>query len=203
MGRVCCKEKDMIIDISQEVFTCNVFPGDPSPEMDMTMQISKGDICNLTYFKMCAHNGTHIDAPFHFINDGKTVDEIAPEHFVGECYVARHTGDVSADDAKAVLARAADAGADKRILIAGRATVTADAAKVFADAGILLIGNESQTVGSEDAPKEVHMILLSKEVVLLEGIRLDGVEEGRYFLSAMPVNLGGCDGAPCRAILIK
>ncbi|MBR3026432.1 MAG: cyclase, partial [Oscillospiraceae bacterium] len=79
----------------------------------------------------------------------------------------------------------------------------AEAAKVFAGAGIKLLGNESQTVGPEDAPKEVHMILLSAEVALLEGIVLENVKEGSYFLSAAPLNLGGCDGAPCRAYLLK
>ena len=91
----------------------------------------------------------------------------------------------------------------KRILISGRATVTADAAKVFADKGIYLLGNESQTVGPEDAPMEVHKILLSKDVVLLEGLRLSRIEPGEYFLNAAPINIAGGDGSPCRAVLIK
>ncbi|MBO6140181.1 MAG: cyclase family protein [Ruminococcus sp.] len=191
-----------LIDISQEVFSCTVFPGDPPPEMRRTMSISKGDVCNLTELSMCAHNGTHIDAPFHFIDDGKRVDEMGLAPYVGDCFVVRHEGDVTENDARSIMQRAAAAGADKRILIAGKATVTAQAARVFADAGITLIGNESQTVGPEDAPKEVHLILLGAEVTLLEGIRLDKVPEGKYFLSAAPLNLGGCDGAPCRAYLI-
>ena len=68
--------------------------------------------------------------------------------------------------------------------------------------GIRLYGNESQTVGPEDAPKEVHLIMLGAEVVLLEGIRLAEVPDGVYLLDAAPINLGGADGAPCRAILI-
>jgi arylformamidase len=74
---------------------------------------------------------------------------------------------------------------------------------VFADAGIMLIGNESQTVGPEDSPRNVHLILLGREVTLLEGVRLGGVEEGKYFLMAQPLNLGGSDGSPCRAVLMK
>ncbi len=192
-----------IIDISQEVFSCNVFPGDPSPQKKQTLNIAKGDVCNLTDFSMCAHNGTHIDAPFHFLNNGKTVDEMKLDAFVGDCYVARHTGDVTAENAADIMKKAKEAGAPERILIAGKAVVTADAARIFRDAGIKLIGNESQTIGPEDAPKEVHLILLGAEIVLLEGIVLTDVEEGRYFLSAVPLNLGGCDGAPCRAYLIK
>jgi len=191
-----------VIDISQEVFSCRVFPGDPAPEKTTLLRIADGAPCNLTAFSMCAHNGTHLDAPYHFIEDGRRIDELDVSVFVGDAYLARCDGDVTAADAQRILSRAAEAGAAERILIAGRATVTAEAARVFADAGILLLGNESQTVGPEDAPAEVHRILLGAGAVLLEGLRLDGVEEGPYLLSAAPINLGGCDGAPCRAVLI-
>ena len=193
----------MIYDITQEVFSCKVFPGDPAPAKKQVLSIGKGDVCNLTEFSMCAHNGTHIDAPFHFLPEGGTVDQISLEKFVGDCYVAVHQGDVTGEDAVNILQKASAAGAEKRILIAGKAVVTAEAAGVFAENGIFLIGNESQTVGPEDAPRQVHLILLGAGVVLLEGIVLDGITEGRYFLSAAPLNLGGCDGAPCRAYLMK
>ena len=193
----------MIYDISQEVFTSKTFPGDPQPEQQRLLSVENGDVCNLTAFSMCAHNGTHIDAPYHFIREGKTVDQVGLEPFVGDCYVARHEGDVSAENAAEILCAAQKSGADQRILIAGKAVVTTDAARVFARHGILLLGNESQTVGPEDAPKEVHLILLGAGTVLLEGIVLDDVPEGRYFLSAAPLNLSGCDGAPCRAYLIS
>lgn len=152
---------------------------------------------------MCAHNGTHVDAPFHFVRDGKTIDEVGIEPFVGPCYVARHEGDVSGEDAAAILERAEQTGAAGRILIAGKATVTEAAARIFAAAGVSLVGNESQTVGPEDGPMAVHLILLGAGCVLLEGIVLSDVEEGKYTLHAAPLNLGGCDGAPCRAYLIK
>ena len=81
--------------------------------------------------------------------------------------------------------------------------MTEEAAKVFANSSIVLFGNESQTVGPEDAPMAVHLIMLGAEIVLLEGIRLAEVEEGIYLLNAAPINLGGSDGAPCRAVLIS
>lgn len=193
----------MIIDISQEVFSSKIFPGDPSPHRKSLMSTADGDVCNLTEFSMCAHNGTHIDVPYHFLEDGKTVEKMGLEPFVGDCFLARCNGDVTAADASAIMEKARTANAAERILIAGKATVTAEAARVFAAAGIKLIGNESQTVGPENAPKEVHLILLGAEVVLLEGIVLTDIPEGRYFLSAAPLSLGGCDGAPCRAYLIK
>ena len=193
----------MIYDISQEVFSCRVWPGDPSPERSVLADIGKGDIINLTAFSMCAHNGTHLDAPAHFIKEGKTVTDLDPAAFLGDCYVSHHEGDVTADNARRILDKAAAAGAPERILIGGKATVTEAAARVFADAGIKLLGNESQTVGPEDAPMAVHLILLGADVVLLEGVILTHVPAGKYFLTAAPIHLGGCEGAPCRAMLVE
>ncbi len=193
-----------IFDISQEVFHCAVYPGDPAPKRKVLMNLSEGDVCNLTEFSMCAHNGTHVDASYHFYENGKTVDQVSLEHFIGYAYVVGQRGNITAADAMKILdqARLADERSAKRILVKGKAVVTKEAAEVFAEAGILLFGNESQTVGPEDAPEEVHLIMLGAEIVLLEGIRLGEVPEGVYFLNAAPLNLGGADGAPCRAVLI-
>ena len=194
-----------IYDISQEIFGCVVFPGDPKPEYTKLAQMAEGSPYNLTAFSMCAHNGTHVDAPSHFIADGKNIEEVSLKNFVGPAYVAEHEGELTADDAIAVLERAreADSKAVKRILMKGKVVVTEEAAAVFAEAGILLYGNESQTVGPEDAPMAVHQKMLGAEIVLLEGIRLAEVHEGVYFLNAAPINLGGTEGAPCRAILME
>ena len=188
-----------IYDISQEVFSCAVYPGDPAPEKQTLYSTETDDLYNLTAFAMCAHNGTHVDAPFHFLTKGKTVDQMDLSIFVGDCYVARLDGDVTAEDAKTILHKANGA---ERILIAGKATVTAEAAEIFASGNIRLLGNEGQTVGPEDAPMQVHLILLGRGIALLEGIVLTAVPEGQYFLSAAPLNLAGVDGAPCRAYLI-
>lgn len=189
-----------IYDISQELFGCAVYPGDPQPERFRTLSIKNGDVCNLTAFKMCAHNGTHVDAPFHFYADGKTIDQVDLDRFIGWAYVAEHEGDIGADDAKNILKSAKYC---ERILVKGKAVVTKEAAQVFAERRIKLFGNESQTVGPIDAPKEVHLIMLGAEIVLLEGIRLEKVPVGKYFLNAVPLNLGGADGSPCRATLLE
>ena len=188
-----------IYDISQEVFSCAVYPGDPQPEKQTLYSTAAGDLYNLTSFAMCAHNGTHVDAPFHFLHHGKTVEQMDLSVFVGDCYVARHEGDVTTEAAQEILKKS---GGAARILIAGNATITAEAAAEFAAGGIKLLGNEGQTVGPEKAPMQVHLILLRQEIALLEGIVLQGIPEGQYFLSAAPLNLGGADGAPCRAYLI-
>lgn len=193
-----------IYDISQELFSCVVFPGDPAPRRDVLSSMEEGALYNLTALSLCAHNGTHIDAPYHFIQDGKTVEQLSLEKPVGWAYVTHESGILTAEDADRILAKAKNSNPEsaKRILIGGKATVSEEAARVFAEAGIDLVGNESQTVGPEDAPMQVHLTLLGAEVVLLEGIRLSSVPEGVYLLSAAPISLGGSDGAPCRAILI-
>ena len=193
-----------IYDISQEVFSCQVYPDDPAPEKKIIRSMEKGEVYNLTAFSMCAHNGTHIDAPRHFIRDGKTVDEKSLEAFIGMAYVAEHSGVVTYNDATEIIKKAKkhNAEAAKRILIKGDVEVSLEAAKVFASSDILLLGNEPQTVGPQNAPMAVHLALLSADVILLEGIRLADVSEGIYFLNAAPLNLAGADGSPCRAVLI-
>ena len=193
----------MIIDITQEIFSCKTFPGDPDPAKEQLQSIEKGDACNLTAFSMCAHNGTHVDAPLHFVDKADDIKTVGLDPFVGDCYVARHEGNINEKDAAEIMEKSKDAGASERILIAGKATVTEEAAHVFAQSGIKLIGNESQTIGPEDAPMEVHKILLGAGIVLLEGIVLTDIDEGKYFLSAAPLNLGDCEGAPCRAYLMR
>ena len=194
-----------VYDISQEVYTCKVFPGDPAPEREVLASIANGSVCNLTAFRMCAHNGTHVDAPYHFIENGKNLSQVALESFVGMAYVAEHEGDISADDAIEILEKARVAGRNcaKRILIKGNAVVTLAAAEVFSEAGLFLFGNESQTVGPENAPMAVHLKMLGADMAFLEGIRLAEVSEGVYFLNAAPIHLGGADGAPCRAVLVE
>ena len=194
-----------IYDISQELFSCIVFPGDPAPKREQLSSMEDGALYNLTALSLCAHNGTHIDAPYHFIKNGKTVEQLSLSKTVGWAYVTQENGLLSAADARRILreAQTANSEAAKRILLGGKVTVSEEAARVFAEAEIDLLGNESQTVGPEDAPMQVHLTLLSREVVLLEGIRLGDVPTGVYLLSAAPISLAGSDGAPCRAILIS
>jgi arylformamidase len=194
-----------IYDISQELFSCVVWPGDPAPRKETLCSMDEGDIINLTAFSMCAHNGTHIDAPSHFINHAKNVDEIDLSKFIGQAYVAGFEGIVTGEDARAIIEKAKSISieAAKKILLKGKTTVSLEAAEVFAESKIDLIGNESQTVGPEDAPMAVHKVLLGAEIVLLEGVRLNHVPEGVYLLNAAPINLAGAEGAPCRAVLIR
>ncbi len=193
----------MIYDISQPVFGCEIYPGDSIPQKKQICSIESGDLYNLTDFSMCTHNGTHVDAPSHFLKDGKCIEEIDLIRFIGPAFVAEHEGLLSGKDAKEILNKAERASRDavRRILIKGKAVISKEAAEVFAAAGVFLLGNESQSVGPVEAPMEVHLILLRAEAVLLEGIRLAAVPEGVYHLNCAPILLNGCEGAPCRAIL--
>ena len=193
-----------IYDISQEVFGCEVYEGDPAPKREILSSMADGALYNLTAFSMCAHNGTHIDAPYHFLSDGDTVEKIPLSKTVGYAFVAEHEGDLCAANAQKILeeAKKHSVCATERILIKGNATVSYEAAEVFANQGVVLVGNESQTVGPHDAPMAVHKLLLGAKVVLLEGVRLSDVPCGVYFLFAAPLSLGGADGAPVRALLV-
>lgn len=192
-----------IIDISQEILSCRVYEGDPVPQGEKIADMKKGGTYNLSTLSMCAHNGTHVDAPLHFYEDGKSVDQMSLEHFVGECFVAEASGSIGSQEAYQILEKANALKAQKRILIKGEAVVTEEAAQIFADTEVLLVGVESQSVGPEKAPMRVHKILLGKNVALLEGLVLENAREGRYLLNAAPLNIRGFEGSPCRAILIE
>ena len=194
-----------IYDISQEFFSGEVYPGDPEPEKTTVYSIENGDLYNLTSFAASAHSGTHLAAPKHFIKDGAAVSEISLYKTVGFCYVAVYNGEIGKKEAEEILDKAKEENPEAkfRILIKGTGVLNVEGAKTFADDGIYLIGSESQSVGDVNAPVAVHLELLSKEVVLLEGIRLSDVSEGVYFLSAQPLKMANSDGAPVRAILIK
>lgn len=189
-----------IYDITQELFGSNVFPGDPAPSYKRIMQIEEDDACNLTEISMCAHNGTHIDAPYHFIDSGKKIEELSLERCVGDATVVTMKGDITAEQIRENMH---EQKSHKRLLIRGNAIVTLEAAEEMNKQGVLLVGVESQTVGSEKELVRVHNELLKKEVILLEGLVLRDIPDGNYFLSAAPMKLGGADGAPCRAILIS
>lgn len=124
-----------IYDISQELFGCCVFPGDPAPEKERVLSIADGDACNLTKLSMCAHNGTHLDAPFHFYKDGKTVDQLDLSKVIGEAKVVSFDGDLTEQDIDRICG-----DAPKRLLLKGKAVVTLKAAKAMNRHGICLGG---------------------------------------------------------------
>lgn len=193
-----------IYDISQEVLNCEVYPEDPKPSITFLKETAKGDLYNLSTFEMCSHNGTHIDAPLHFFNDGKSIKDIILEKCVGKCFVIREEEIKDAEMTKNTINRLQllDKEASKRLLVKGRCDISKEVASILSNS-IDLIGSETQSVGPENVPMAVHLELLRNDVVLLEGIRLNEIKEGIYFLSAAPLNIGIAEGSPCRALLIE
>ena len=193
-----------IYDISQELLSSQVYEGDPTPTARLVRSMDRGESYNLTVLSLCVHNGTHVDAPRHFISDGADVSHVPLESCVGYAYVTTQKGNIDSALATEIirLAQALHPDSARRILVKGDAVLTAEGAKSFVNGGVLLVGTESQSVGQPESPMEVHLILLSEGVVLLEGIRLADVSDGVYLLAAQPISIDGSDGAPVRAILI-
>ena len=181
-----------IIDITQELFSCNVYPGDRKPGFERVKQMP-GASYQLTNISLCAHNGTHVDAPLHFIADGQAVDELALNIFCGRCLVAEYL-----DTATMI----AICRREERLLLKENAEITPAIASSIARTKLRLLGVESQSIGPMRESMEVHRILLSAGIVLLEGLDLLHAPPGHYTLAAFPLKLGGCEGAPVRAVLI-
>lgn len=193
-------------DITQELFTSNVYPGDKAPAYRRISDMADGKVCNITELEMNAHNGTHIDAPRHFIRDGITIDEIPLDTLIGECEVVTFDHPVEREDLEKLNPE--ERGV-KRLLCRGKCWLTMSAAKYLTEEsaglpnhGVLLVGVETQSIAPEEAPMAVHVELLSHGLIALEGLVLDDVPDGTYTLFAAPLKLGGSDGAPCRAVLM-
>ncbi len=187
-----------LIDITRELLHAPVYPGDPSPELLPLSRIALGDVCNTSLLTQCVHNGTHLDAPLHFMPEGSDIASVELDACVGECCVVEVNGVLLGDAAEALLPRL-----DTRVLFKGHMQISPSAAFVLSGAGIRLLGVEAQSVSTPESTVAVHRQLLGSEMVLLEGLDLSHVREGRYFLFAAPLKLAGSDGSPVRAVLVE
>lgn len=187
-----------IYDISRELFSAPVYPGDPSPSFERLRRMELGDSFNLSGFYTGCHSGTHVDAPLHFLEDGAPIDETGLERYFGPCRVVRAKGILTGQDMEALRLRKGE-----RVLFSGGAFVSLSAAYVLADAEVALVGTDQQSItpmGDEEAP---HRELLRHEIALLEGLCLDGIPEGMYTLCAFPLKLRGLEASPVRAVLLQ
>lgn len=189
-----------IIDISKDIFESEVYTGDPAPCAQRVERMEDGADCNLTAMSLCLHNGTHIDAPRHFVEDGATAEDLELERFIGECHVVEAPeGAMEKDFILANLPKDC-----KRLLIKGNgnAYFAQSGAEAAAEAGMLLVGTDSNSVGTHGAQVAPHRALLGAEIPLLEGLDLAQVNPGKYFLVALPLKFGSVEATPTRAILI-
>lgn len=187
-----------LYDISRELFSSPVYPGDPMPERAPFLSIKNGDVCNLTILSMGSHNGTHLDAPRHFAADGAGVSDIPLEKTIGMCRVVAAHGRITSGQIEEWVHQGT-----KKLLIKGEIIVTPQAAKTMVQCGLELLGVEGPTVGEEGTQETVHKILLGAEMVILESLVLEEPEPGNYFLAAQPLKMSELDGSPVRPVLIS
>jgi len=206
---------DISLKITPELPT---WPGDTPISVERVEKIEEGDIANLTRIEMSAHVGTHVDAPFHFLGgDADTVEKLPLDLLLGRAYVLHINDDVSLVT-KSVLQNIDIPPRIRRLLIRTRNSdlwrlgknefrkdfvgISEDGAQFILERGIKLIGIDYLSVAPFDQVTPTHKKFLSAGVVIVEGLDLSQVPQGRYNLYCLPIKLGGSDGAPARAILI-
>ncbi len=187
-------------DISRELLTAPLFPGDPAPRTEKMTDVTLGDECTTSVLHACVHTGTHMDAPGHYLPRGESVESIPLSVCCGPCVVIAQNGPVVGETAEKYprLLRGVP-----RLLLKGDATLTPSGASEIVCAGVTLVGVEGTSVASPRDNGEVHRMLLDAGVVILEGLDLREVTPGRYLLIAPPVKIRGADGAPVRALLAR
>jgi arylformamidase len=175
-------------------------------------RMSRGDPNNSSSVHTSVHAGTHVDAPFHFVPNGRTIESLPLETFIGParvCAVEPRRRITATDVAKAELQ------GESRVLFKTRnsnslkkggydpsfAPFSVDGADALVELGVKLVGLDYLSAAAADEQVPVHRAFLDHGVILLEGIDLSDVPAGRYELFCAPVKLAGSDGAPCRAVL--
>lgn len=192
------------------------WPGDSAFELIQVGKIEEGASSNLSKICMSAHAGTHVDAPKHFLSDGTTVEHLSLSDLSGRAYVL-HLQDVDLITAD-VLKKAEIPPRTRRILFRTRnsdlwakgeesfkedfVAISADGAQYLADRGFRLVGVDYLSVAPYQDVAPTHQILLKAGVILVEGLDLSQVSQGRYTLYCMPLKIAGAEGTPARAILI-
>lgn len=201
---------DVTVPLSAEVPT---FPGDPRFHMEFPHRITDGEPYNVARITMGAHSGTHVDAPYHFLADGATVDMLPLEILMGKARVVEPPG---RDKIERIDLEALDLRDDLRVLIKTRMSgqlrqpafqedfvyLTPDAATYLVQAGIKLVGIDYLSIekfGSKDFA--AHHALLGAGVVVIEGLDLSEVEPGEYEMTCLPLRIVGADGSPARVVL--
>jgi arylformamidase len=207
-----------IYDISLTITpTLPVWPGDPPVRLTQPSHLERGDMCTITRLDISAHTGTHLDAPAHFIRGGAGVETLDLDVLIGPALVvdARGRGHLAAE---ALEALAIPSGVQRLLLrtdnsaiwqrgdtafIEDFVAIAPTGAQWLVDHGVKLVGIDYLSVAPFDDGIPTHQILLSAGVIAVEGLDLSAIEPGEYQLVCLPIKIGGADGAPCRAVLIR
>ena len=204
---------DVTVAVSEGV---PIYEGDPSVEIESVRTIAGGDDANVSHLCLGAHTGTHVDAPNHFIDGTRRIEDLEIEKLVGPCRVIEIDGAVTSIEPSHL----GDLDGVERLLFKTRNSafwnepekgfrtdftyISGETAQVLADAGIKLVGIDYLSVekfGSTDF--STHITLLESEIVIVEGLDLREVPAGDYEITCLPLKyVGGTgDGAPARTIL--
>lgn len=190
-----------LIDISTDLITAPLYPGDPAPKVEPLSIIGKdGSDCNMALLTTALHCGTHADAPLHFLSNGAPMIKMPLEAFVGECEVVSvQPGAITGDYVDRFFPRRAE-----RVLIkgGGQAYFDVSGAEELACMGIKLIGTDSLSIGTKGAQTAPHKAFLREGAAVLEGLNLEQVTPGKYFLIAPPIKMSYVEASPVRALLI-
>lgn len=194
-----------------------VWPGDGGIVIRRINKLEAGADANVSRMEMGVHTGTHVDAPYHFLKDGNTVENLPLKVLVGRAYVVHLRDDVDVITPE-VLAAAGIPPRTRRVLIRTRnsklwgkeyrpfqkdfVAVDARAAEYLVKHGVKLVGVDYLSVAPFGFGTPTHVTLLKAGVVIVEGLNLSQVSQGRYNFFCLPLKLNGSDGAPARAILV-
>lgn len=205
-----------LIDISLPLSAhLPIWPGSPGVQIKALKRLDMGDDANVSQLTCDVHAGTHVDAPFHFLNDGLKVEDLSFKALLGPALVV-DLGEAKVIDA-ALLEQHPIPNDAKRILFKTRnsklweqrvsefqPTFTAldtTAARWLVSRSVALVGIDYLSIQLYEGERETHEALLASNVVILEGLNLSKVEPGLYELICLPLLLQGAEGAPARAVL--
>jgi arylformamidase len=208
-----------IFDISLTISpSMPVWRGDPSIELEQIESMDQGAHANVSHLSAGVHIGTHVDAPHHFMNDGRTIEQLRLDVLTGPCYVVQLPDGVEAITAEALGGMSLPADV-KRILFGTSnsrfwsrgetefqedfVAVSEDGAQWLVDQGLQLVGVDYLSVAPYRDSVPTHRVLLQAGVIVVEGLDLSAVPRGFYDLYCLPLKLLGAEGAPARAILIQ
>lgn len=200
---------DITVPLSAEL---PVYPGDSPVLIDPWTSLADGDSANVCRITLCTHSGTHIDAPKHFNDNGKSVDDIPLGVLIGQARVVEISD--ALEIGRRELERLPVRGVERLLLKTTNSrlwnesdfseeyvSITAAAAAYLVEAGVKLVGIDYLSIESLKGDGEVHRILLDSGIVILEGLNLSNVVPGEYELICLPLKVKDGDGAPVRALL--
>ncbi|MGG0287255.1 arylformamidase [Peribacillus butanolivorans] len=202
------------IDISQRLDeNIAVWPGDTPFSYKVNWSKEESGSVNVGQINMSIHTGTHIDAPFHFDNDGKRVIELNLDLYIGSARVihlpnktsigVHELSNIDLEGVTRLLIRT-DAWKDRRLFPQTIPHIQPELAAYLSELGVRLIGLDLPSVDPLDSKElSAHHELAEHGIHILEGLVLDDVLPGDYELAALPLPLVEADGSPVRAVLKK